>query len=164
MGLEQVTVRRVTGHASTGVVPPQGRRLRCVAVAWALLLALGFLLVAPMPAPMPAAMAAEPPPGMTRQQFDALVASVAEALSKGLAQSTPERDEAGASEDDSIDTVAERVSELLLRAPDDALEETQRCWRRCGGVLPPLKPILCRWRACWDWPFSKPRPSPLSGC
>ena len=118
MGLEQVTVRRVTGHASTGVVPPQGRRLRCVAVAWALLLALGFLLVAPMPAPMPAAMAAEPPPGMTRQQFDALVASVAEALSKGLAQSTPERDEAGASEDDSIDTVAERVSELLLRAPD----------------------------------------------
>jgi len=83
-------------------------------VAWGLVLALGFLLVASPPP----AMGAEPPPGMTRQQFDALVASVAEALSKGLAQSPPERSDAGATEDDSIDTVAERVNELLVRAPD----------------------------------------------
>ena len=97
-----------------GARPAQGRRLRYVAVAWSLVLALGFLLVASPPP----AMGAEPPPGMTRQQFDALVASVAEALSKGLAQSPPERSEAGATEDASIDTVAERVNELLLRAPD----------------------------------------------
>ena len=112
----RVEARLVMGHASRETHPAQDRRLRSVAVAWslALALALGFLLFA-SPARV---MGAEPPPGMTRQQFDALVASVAEALSKGLSQASPERSEAGATEDDSIDTVSERVNELLLRAPD----------------------------------------------
>lgn len=78
-------------------------------------LALGLLLLASAGP----SWAAEPPPGMSRDQFDALVAAVAETLARNIPASGP-HDAAppAAPAEDSLDVVTERVSELAHRLPD----------------------------------------------
>jgi small-conductance mechanosensitive channel len=110
----RAAARPVGAFAPAGVRRAKFQGLRFVALAWSLLIASGLALLA-FP---PYAMAANPPPGMTTEQFDSLVAAVAETLSKGLAQPAPARSGAGPDEEYSIDIAAQRVNELVRRTPN----------------------------------------------
>jgi small-conductance mechanosensitive channel len=61
--------------------------------------------------------AAEPPPGMSREQFDALVSAVADTLSKGLARPEAAKPAGGKDGPDEIDQVAQTVETLASRTP-----------------------------------------------
>jgi hypothetical protein len=93
-------------------------RLRCT-----LAFVLSLLAIA---AVGPARAAADPPPGMSRDQFDALVSAVAETLSKGLSKTDAGKADAGKADGkaatatqgpDEIDEVAQTVETLARRAP-----------------------------------------------
>ncbi|MHB2165893.1 mechanosensitive ion channel family protein [Alsobacter sp. R-9] len=65
----------------------------------------------------PAAPATDPPPGMTQDQFDRVVAAVAEALSKTLVPAPAHPESTSEDGEDAVDVVAERVGELVKRTP-----------------------------------------------